>query len=394
MKALCTSENLKKGILTAEKIIGKNLTLPILSNILLEVEKGGIKISATNLEIGLIARIRAKIEKEGRIAIPGRIIGGILSQLSDGSKITLEEKNSTLKLIYNGNSAAIKGMDAKDFPIIPKPQSKALFEIDAGEFQKKASNVLISAAVSDTRQELTGIYMEFSENKITLAATDSFRLAEATIKLKKEKITEDYKHYITKNKFVIVPARTISEVIRAISSEDMGINVYLAENQIFFETADILFVSRLIDGKYPEYKQVIPREFASNVLIKKEELLRAARLAGVFSDSKSREVRLKIEGEKSTPAQNQEEGRPGKMIVFAQSIETGEGSWSVDCALNGQGDIEVAFNNRFLLDGLNSLSTEDISISLNDSFGPVMFQEVSGGKPKMEYFHIVMPIRS
>jgi len=382
MKAIFTTENLKKGILIAEKIIGKNLTLPILSNILLEAEKGGLKVSATNLEIGLVAKIRAKIEKEGRVAIPGRIIGGILSQLDDGSQITLEEKNNTLKMNYNGNSAAIKGMDAKDFPIIPKPQSKALFEISATELQKKAGNVLASASISDTRQELTGVYFEFGETKITLAATDSFRLSEAIIKLDKAKTTEDYKIYIAKNSAVIVPARTLSEVIRAATVEDENVKIYLAENQIFFETADVIFVSRLIDGKYPEYKQVVPKEFSLNVIAKKEDLLKAARLAGIFSDSKSREVRIKIEGGK------------GKIAVFAQSVEAGEGSWSVDCVADGKTNIEVAFNNRYLLDGLNSLATEDISISLNDSFGPVMLREVAAGKPRADYFHIIMPIRS
>lgn len=382
MKAIFTTENLKKGILIAEKIIGKNLTLPILSNILLEAERGGLKVSATNLEIGLIAKIRAKVEKEGKIAIPGRIIGGILSQLGDDSQITLEEKNSTLRMVYNGNSAMIKGMDAKDFPIIPRPQSKALFEVNAMELQKKAGNVLAAASASDTRQELTGVYIEFSETKITLAATDSFRLSEATIKLDKTKIAEDYKIYLTKNNSVIVPARTLSEVVRAVAAEDENVKVFLAENQIFFETADVIFVSRLIDGKYPEYKQVVPKEFSLNAVTKKEDILKAARLAGIFSDAKSREVRLKIEGGK------------GKIAVFAQSVEAGEGSWSVDCAADEKKDIEVAFNNRYLLDGINSLATEDMSISLNDSFGPVMLREVASGKPKADYFHIIMPIRS
>lgn len=382
MKVFCTTENLKRGILVAEKIIGKNLTLPILSNILIEAERGGLKVSATNLEIGLVAKIRAKIEKEGKIAVPGRIIGGILAQLEDGSQITLEEKNSILKMIYNGNSAAIKGMDAKDFPIIPKPESKFLFEISASEMQKKAGNVLATAATSDTRQELTGAHFEFREERITLAATDSFRLSEATIKLNKVKTTEDYKKYLAKNSAVIVPARTLSEVIRAISAEDESVKVYLAENQIFFETADVLFVSRLIDGKYPEYKQVVPKEFSLNMIAKKEDLLKAARLAGVFSDSKSREVRLKIDGGK------------GKIIVFAESVESGEGSWSVDCQADAKNELEVAFNNRFLLDGLNSISTEEIYIGANDAFGPVMLREVAAGKPQLDYFHIIMPIRS
>ncbi len=382
MKAYCTTENLKKGIFIAEKIIGKNLALPILSNILIEAKKGGIKISATNLEIGLIAKIRAKIEKEGEVAIPGRIIGGILSQLADGGKITLEEKNNIFKIIYNGNSAAIKGIDAKDFPIIPKPQTKSLFELNPIEFQKKSANILTAAAISDTRQELTGAHLAFEENKIILAATDSFRLAEAQIKLEKSKITEDYKKYITKNNSVIIPAKTLSEVIRSIEFEEEGVKLYLAENQIFFEVGETLFVSRLIDGKYPEYKQVVPKEFSSTLFVKKEDFLRSVRLAGVFSDSKSREVRLKISGDKN------------KITVFAQSVETGEGEWTIDCRVNSKGASEIAFNNRYLLDGINSLATEDIFIGFNDAFGPVIFREVADGKPLENYFHIIMPIRS
>lgn len=366
----------------AEKIIGKNLTLPILSNILLEAEKGGLKVSATNLEIGVIAKIRAKVEKEGKIAIPGRLMGGILSQLEGEDKITLEEKNHSLKMIYNSNSAVIKGMDAKDFPIIPKPQTKALFAVSTPEFQKKTANILSAVAISDTRQELTGIYFEFLENRLIIAATDSFRLAEATIKLEKGKITDDYKKYIAKNNAVIVPGRTLSEVMRAASFEDADIRVYLAQNQIFFETSDTLFVSRLIDGKYPEYKQVVPKEFSSTIILKKEDLLRAARLAGVFSDSKSREVRMKIEGGKN------------KLAVFAKSVEAGEGLWNVDCQSDIKNNLEIAFNNRFLLDGISSLSTEDIYIGANDSFGPVIFREVADGKPQTDYLHIIMPIRS
>ncbi|OGI25596.1 MAG: DNA polymerase III subunit beta [Candidatus Moranbacteria bacterium RBG_13_45_13] len=382
MKTLCTTENLKKGILAAEKIIGKNLTLPILSNILLEAEKGGLRVSATNLEIGLVAKIRAKVEEEGKIAIPGRIAGGILSQLEDGSKITLEKKNNSLKIAYNGNSALIKGMDAKDFPIIPKPQSKSLFGINALEIQKKGGNVLSCAAISDTRQELTGVYVEFFENKITLAATDSFRLAEAVIKINKNKNMEDFRKYLAKNKSVIIPARTLAEVIRSIGPDDTSIEIYLAENQIFFETTDTRFVSRLIDGKYPEYKQVVPKSFSVDIFLKKNDLLKAVRLAGIFSDSKSREVRFKIEGGKN------------RIVVFAESVEAGEGSWGVDCQLGAKSDMEIAFNNRFLLDGLNSLTTDEIYIGVNDSFGPVIFRESVEGKPKEDYFHIIMPIKS
>lgn len=401
MKVFCTTENLKKGISTAEKIIGRNLTLPILSSILLEAEKGGLRVSATNLEIGLVLKIRAKVEQEGKVAVPARILSGILSQIDDGNiddgnKITLEVKNNTLKMVYNGNSALIKGMDAKDFPIIPKPQSKPLFEVNTPSMRRKIGNVLVAVAVSDTRQELTGVYLEFAEDKITLAATDSFRLAEAVIKLEKNKITEDYKKYLAKNKAVIVPARTLAEVMRATDLEDADLKVYLAENQIFFEIADTRFVSRLIDGKYPEYKQVIPKEFSSCIIVKREDFLKAVRLAGVFSDSRSREVRWKVEGGKNSSASNssREASRAGKMTVFAQSVEAGEGSWNVDCQINAAEKSEIAFNSRFLLDGVGSLATDDIFIGFNDVSSPVIFQEIQKGKPLEGFFHIIMPIRS
>ena len=171
MKLQALSENFKKGILIAEKVIGKNLTLPILSNILLEAEKSKLKVSATNLEIGVVCFLRAKIEKEGKVAVPGRIIGSYLNNISEGAKMGVETKNQTLYLTSEGNRAAIKGVDAKDFPIIPKPQSEPLFEVESAVFQKNAAKVIGSAAVSETRQELTGVYFGFERDSFVLAAS-------------------------------------------------------------------------------------------------------------------------------------------------------------------------------------------------------------------------------
>jgi DNA polymerase III subunit beta len=382
MKVLCTTDNLKKGILSAEKIIGKNLTLPILSNILLEVEKGILKISATNLEIGIICHVRAKIEKEGKIAIPGKIIGSFMSNIIDNEKINLETKEQIFYLTYQGNKATIKGFDAKDFPIIPKPQNNPILEIESVDFQKNALKVLPCAATTETRQELTGIFMGFEKNNLVLAATDSFRLAEATIKLEKEHSTIEYQKYIAKNDSIIIPAKTIQEVVRSITPESGKLKIYIGENQIFFEVDDILFVSRLIDGKYPEYKQVVPKDFAANIELKREDLVKAVRVSSIFSDSKSREVKIKIkEGEK-------------KIQVEAQSVEAGENITEVESKAEIKGSSVIAFNNRYLIDGLNSASTERIYIGFNDSFGPVVFQEIENGKIMEDYFHIVMPIRN
>lgn len=383
MKLQALSENFKKGILIAEKILGKNLTLPILSNILLETEKSRLKVSATNLEIGVVCSLRAKIEKEGKIAVPGRIMGSYLSNIPDGSKMNIEVKNQTLYLVSEGNRAVVKGVDAKDFPIIPKPQSEHLFEVDGPIFQNSATKVIASAALSETRQELTGVYFGFEKDSLTLAATDSFRLAEAAIKLGKNDAGSSYQKFISKNSSIIVPARTLQEVTRSIGDGSSRVKIYIGESQIFFEVDEIMFVSRLIDGKYPEYKQVIPKEFSSGIFVSRENLAKAVRTASIFSDSKSREVRLHIKGDS------------GKIKVESQSVETGENTTEVPCRSEAKGENTIAFNNRYLVDALNSFSGDMIYIGFNDSFGPVIFREVQE-KEKIDenYLHIVMPIRS
>lgn len=383
MRLQLLSENLKKGILIAEKVIGKNLTLPILSNILLESEKGQLKVSATNLEIGTVCFLRAKIEKEGKIAVPGRVIGSYLSNILDGSKMNLEVKDQTLYLASEGNRAAIKGVDAKDFPIIPRPQSECLFEIDGLVFQNSASRVIASAALTETRQELTGVYFGFEKDRLTLAATDSFRLAEANIKLGKGDVGSGYQKFISKNPSVIVPARTLQEVVRGISERSGKVKTYIGESQIFFAVDETMFVSRLIDGKYPEYKQVIPKGFLSSIFIGRENLAKAVRTASIFSDSKSREVKLYIKGSSN------------KIKVESQSVETGENVTEVSCQSKAKEENVIAFNNRYLVDALSSLSSEIAYIGFNDSFGPVIFREVQE-KDRLDenYLHIVMPIRS
>jgi len=383
MKIQSLLENFKRGILIAEKIIGKNLTLPILSNILLEAEKGQLKVSATNLEIGVVCSLRAKIEKEGKIAVPGRVLGSYLSNIPGDSKMTIEVKEQTLYLASEGNRAVIKGVDAKDFPIMPKPQSEHLFEVGASIFQNNILKVVATAALSETRQELTGVYLGFGKNSLTLAATDSFRLAEAVIKIGKNDAGSSYQKFIAKNNAIIVPAKTMQEVARSIGEESGNVKVYIGESQIFFEINETIFVSRLIDGKYPEYKQVIPKEFASGVFVGRENLVKAIRTASIFSDSKSREVKFYTKG------------GDNKIKVESQSVETGENVTEVSCRCEAKGENIIAFNNRYLLDALVSFSSEMVYLGFNDNFGPVIFREVQEeNKLDSNYLHIVMPIRS
>jgi len=383
MKALVIAENFKRGIITTERVVGKNLTLPILSNVLLVAQRGRLQALATNLEIGVIFSLRAKIEKEGRIAVPARILGSFLASVPDEEKISIEIKDQSLSLSYQGNRTMIKGMDAQDFPLIPRPQADYLLELSAASLRESIQKTTIAAAVSETRQELTGIHVELAKDKLVLAATDSFRLTEFSISLKKENLGKGYDKFTEKNSGLIIPARTLQEVARSVADEAGPIRVYIGESQIFFETGDVLYVSRLIDGKYPEYKQVVPKQFASSALLFKEDLLRAVKVASIFSDAKSREVRFVLKTSEK------------KIKVSAQSVEAGENTSEVAADLNLKESAEIAFNSRYLIDGLGSLATEKIFLGFNDNFGPVIFREVAkGDKPILDFLHIIMPIRS
>lgn len=384
MKIQAIAENFKRGILTTEKIVGKNLTLPILSNILIEAEKGRLRASATNLEIGVVSGLRAKIEKEGKIAVPARILGSLLAGVADEEKIDIVLNNQILSISYKGNRALIKGMEAKDFPLIPKPQSEAILEIDAAAFREGVLKTIVCIAPTETRQELTGIFVQFAKNKLTLAATDSFRLAEFTIDIKKEHFGKGYEKFLEKNNAVIVPARTLQEVARNITdSSESKVKIFMGESQIFFEVDDTLYVSRLIDGKYPEYKQVIPKEFSENILIAKDVFLKAVKMASIFSDSKSREVRMKMKSGEKT------------IQITAQSVEAGENTGDIPIQGSVKKSTEIAFNSRYVIDGLNVLASENVYMGFNDSFGPVVLRE-AGKNEKVDdkYLHIIMPIRS
>jgi len=383
MQVLLIAENFKRGITAAERVVGKNLTLPILSNVLLVAQRGRLQALATNLEIGVIFNLRAKIEKEGRIAVPARILGSFLASVPDEEKISIEAKDQSLNLAYGENRTTIKGMDAQDFPLIPRPQADYLLEIPAASFGEGIQKTIIATAASETRQELTGIHAELAKDKLVLAATDSFRLAEFSIGLKKENLGKGYDKFAEKNSGLIIPARTLLELARSVADGAGQIRVYVGESQIFFEAGDVLYVSRLIDGKYPEYRQVVPKQFISSAVFHKEDLLRAVKVASIFSDTKSREVRLVFKaGEK-------------KIKVSAQSVEAGENTSEVAADLSLKESAEIAFNSRYLIDGLGSVTTEKVFLGFNDNFGPVVFREVSEeGKTILDFLHIVMPIRS
>ncbi len=386
MKLICTQENFKKALFNSEKITSKQNTLPVLNNILLEANKNFFKISATNLEIGIEIKIGAKVEKEGKIIIPARLLGNFSSNLSGNENMELETADQNLKIKNGRTKAIIKGFSAEEFPLIPQKSAEAILKINTEALKNIFSKILTSVAHNETRQELTGINVIFTEKRLFFAATDGFRLSEYVLKITENEINEEsYKAFLEKNKSVIIPAGTIVELNKIISnfSENSAVDIIIEEGQIFFEFAGIKMVSRLINGKYPEYKHIMPQSYKTTVIGDKKILQNALKMAGVFADSKANEVVFKIDAQEK------------KILVDTKSVEAGENSTELSFKVQGESQ-EVVFNLKYLLDGINTLATDNVALFANSEASPVALKEVDGktNQPVENFTYIVMPIKN
>ena len=373
MKLVCLQKNLQKGLNIAEKIVGKNTTLPILNNILLETQNGLLSISSTNLEIGINCRISAKIEKTGNITIPAKLFSGFVNNLPN-DKIFLEVKNNNLSAKLLNYKATISGESADNFPIIPKITGEELFTINAAVFKNGLNQIICAASLAENRPEINGIFINIVKGKIIMAATDSFRHAEKTINFNKK--TEN-------NISFIIPIRGAQELSRILSEKNGEIDLVMNKNQILFSIKDndieeprVDLVSRLIDGNFPDYKQLIPKDFKTKLIINKNDLFNAVKISSVFS-GKINDVKFSIFGAKK------------EVDVAAKDFSAGENISKISGEITGD-DLEVTFNYKYIIDGLNSLSGEKIFWGFNGPTQPALLRVLDD----RDYFYIVMPIRN
>ena len=363
MKITINQKNLKKALNLVEKVVSKNTSLPILNNILLKTENGRLKVSATNLEIGVNYIIGAKIEEVGQIAVPARIISDFIGNIID-DKVSLTTKNNILSINSERYKTQILGFDAKDFPIIPKIKSKPLAIIPVKLLRNSLMTVLDSVAVSETRPELAGVFMDFNNDRIVFAATDSFRLTEKSV---------DFKN-VQKQSFII-PRNTVVELIRIASELEGDLVFNTSDNQVSFSNDDFEMVSRVVDGNYPDYKKVIPERCISRVLIKKDELDKTIRVAGLFSTNIS-DIKINCS--------------EGKMAVLAKNADKGEIETLIDASLKNQ-PFEVSLNFRYLLDGLKILDTEKVVMEFTGQGSPLVIRP---NDDKKDVVYLIMPLRS
>ncbi len=361
MQVTVSQQNLKTAVGLTEKVVAKNTSLPILNNILIKTEGGMLRFSATNLEIGITTVIGVKIEEAGEITVPARIFNDFISNTSD-ERITLTTKNNTLFIQTDHYKTHILGLDSKDFPIIPKIKNNPVAIVSARDIKNAFVSVLDSVALSDARPELAGVYMQTKNNNITIASTDSFRLTEVVIPAK-----------TTENTVVILPRNTVAELIRVCGDMAGDIEIKYADNQIVFCNNDVELVSRVIDGNYPPYKNVIPEKSISSVLIKKDDLEKNVRLAGLFSPGNS-DIKISAESEKIT--------------IIAKNPDKGEIETTVAGLLKGAGFM-IGLNFHYILGGLKHIPSSDVIIEYTGEGSPFVIKP--SGMTGITY--IVMPLR-
>lgn len=383
MKITCTQENLARSLSYLERATGKQSTLPILSNFLLSGGKGGLKLSATNLEIGVISVIGAKIEGEGEIAVPVKIVSNFVHNLPSNGIITLDLDGRALSLESGGYKMKVRGLDPKDFPIIPEKKGDYLFSLPAQGFKTALQKLLPCVSVNESRIELTGVNLLFLEKEVHIAATDSFRLAEQVISLTDDEKGSGYVDFSMNIPSLILPQMAMQEIARIISPDSKEIQFAFEENQVFFDVDGVSLVSRVINGKYPDYKQILPKTFSYTVKISREELLRSVRMAGIFSSQMHGEMLLSFSPEK------------GEMIVSSQSSDIGENKTVLPVEVTGSGSLEMLFNPRYILDGLNVLDSEYILLSANSSTTPIELRAIRETKDALSdgFLYIAMPVR-
>jgi len=372
MKFEILKENFKKAANICERITRKTISLPVLQNVLLKTSGNFLELTTTNLEMSITWWILAKINKQGSLLVPATFLSNVLN-LTVSEKVEIGEENKNLVLISENQEMQIQGQLPEEFPIIPKMEKEYAWQVDGIKLADGLAQVVEQAAFSSVRPEISGVYFSFQKNKLKIVATDSFRLAEKTVFL--DKAGE-------KDLSFIVPQQTCRELIAVLSQEKGGLEISANINQVSFEIAGerpneikCRIQSRLIDGEYPKYQDILPKQYTTKAQLAKETFVNQLKKAGLFSG--------KILDVKITP-----QVKEGRLRFFSQNVDIGKSDSFLACKIEGK-EQEVVFNYKFLLDGLNNVKGSEVFLELNGADGPGVLRPVGDDS----YFYILMPIK-
>lgn len=364
MKLSCTQENLASALSLVAPIASKGGTLPILSNILLSANEGVLKISATNLEIGITVLVRGKIIEEGNFTVLGRLFYEYVSLLTS-DKVSLSLEGEHLRISSGTQQTKINGQASEEFPVIPSIDGSVQYILDARAFREAASQVLFAVSPNDSRPELAGVLMSFEGKVLTLVGTDSYRLAERKIELSGE---------AQQKRETIVPLRTMQELTRVLGQAEGELVISLSENQILFNVSDTELISRVISGSFPDYKQIIPSKSTTKVSLDKDSIARAIKSASLFCRQGLNHVSFQFSYD--------------KILVSASASQIGENTIEVPAKIEGK-DVDIVFDYRYVLEGLSAMRGGEVTIELEGNSSPCVFKP----KDKENYLYLVMPIK-
>lgn len=365
MQIRTKKSDLEQAVFRADKITGKNLSLAVLKAVLLTATKKELVIQATNLDLGIETKISADVQKEGVVAIPGDVLTSILSNISNNEEVLLETTEGTLTVTTGNVAAKIKTYSHDDFPTFsPINNIDSSVSVPASDMVEGFKSVWYSASPSSMKPELASIRIGLDGNEFVFAATDSFRLAEKRINTKG---IEDFES-------LLVPLKNITEIVRNLERERGEVKIIPGENQVSFITTDTRLTTRVIDGVFPDYNQIIPKEFSTEATVLKEDLIQTLRVATIFSN-KFNQVQFNIDVKKK------------KFIVETNNAEVGESSVMVDAALSGD-SLEIGFNHKYIIDSFQSLGSDSITLKFSGVGKPLVVRGV-GDKT---FTYLVMPM--
>jgi DNA polymerase-3 subunit beta len=374
MKVTVLQENLAHGLSIVSRAVSPRSTLPVLSNILVASDEGRLRLSATNLELGITCWITARIEQEGSTTVPARTFSDLVNTLpGDQVLLSLDIKTQTLNVRGGTSTNDIKCIDAQEFPPLPVPDLEGAVQLNVAEFREMIQQVAFAASTDEARPVLMGVLIQVDKNKLTMAAADGFRLS-----VRKATLATPAPAPVT----AIIPAKALTELARVASDGEETIYMIVPKGrgQVVFRVKDVEVVSQLIDGTFPDYQQIIPRKYTSRTLVSTASLVKACKQAEIFAREGSNVARLNIKSSNG-------ELQPSEVEITATSEETGKNETIVEATVDGSG-VLIAFNVKFLREALEVIKTPNVALETSAANAPGVIRPVGDE----EFLHVIMPM--
>ncbi|HRH31070.1 MAG TPA: DNA polymerase III subunit beta [Candidatus Paceibacterota bacterium] len=363
MRLECISEKLKSIVAISDRITGKNVALPALSSILLIASGKSLKVRATNLSLGIEIEIPAKVEEEGTVAITGAVLNSFLGNIPNSGSVTLSAENDNIRLSSKTSNALIKCVPYDDFPTLPTVTGQS-FTVPAEKLLDGFRSVMFAGAVSDIKPEIASVYVYVDNSELVFVSTDSFRLAEKKIKIKEPIDISP----------IIIPLKNVVDIVRTLESGDNEITITVSEHQISFVTGGLYVTSRLINGIFPDYRQIIPKDHSTDAVVLKSDLTQALKLSNVFS-GKFNQITFTLDPENKICS------------LSSKNSEVGEQKTEVAGAMKGN-KIEVLVNYRYLSEVLNVVGSDSISIECSETNRPIVVRGIG----ETNFLYLMMPM--